>query len=203
MMSRQTHTIAALLSLLAGVALGCSEAEAPEYVFGDNLNAVRFEVTSTDLGIHPSEAVLADPNNPFYDQFLGELKWEVHASAGNVPAFYGWATMLVFEPIGENQYYAATRLRDIYYSGEYPEGDGEVVRSMAIRAFQSVLDNFPDSVTFDATGTIPYRLAPLAYNEIIALGGTVQGNWVVVQLDDTGATTVVQGGADVPQGDSP
>jgi len=192
-MSITRHTLAALL-LLAMSALGCVEDEAPEYVFGDNLNAVEFAVFTTEVGIHPSQDVLKDPNNPFYDQFLGDIKWDIHGGSGNVPAFYAWATMLAFEATGENQFYAATRLRDIYYSNEYPDGYGEVVRSMAIRAFQSVLDNFPDSVTFDATGTIPFPLAPRAYEGIVELGGTVEGGWVQVPIDDLGNTTVIQPG---------
>ena len=189
-----THKLSTclLLYLALGLLGGCVAPDAPEYVFGDNLEAVEFSVYTTDLGIHPDQSVIEDPNNPFSTQFLGELKWDIHGSAGNVPAFYGWATMLVFEPTGENQFYAATRLRDIYYSGEHPTGYGLVVRDMAIRAFQSVLDNFPGSVTFDATGTIPFRLAPEAYAGIVDLGGTVQGNWVVVTIDDAGNTTVVK-----------
>ena len=68
---------------------------------------------------------------------------------------------------------------------------GGDVRGLAIDGYQSVLDNFPDSVTYDATGTIAYPLAPSAYAGIEALGGTVEGGWVRIPQDD-GSTVVVQ-----------
>ena len=188
----RTLTLALGARLLVSFS-GCTEPDGPEYLFGDNLTGLEFTVYTTDVGIYPDQSVLDDPNNTFGDQPpLNDLKWDLHATAGNVPAFYGWATMLAYEPIGENQYFAALRLRDIYYRGDPPPGYGPVVRDMALRGFQSVLDNFPDSLVFDASGTVGFRLAPLAYDGIIELGGTVEGNWVVVATDEDGNTTVIQ-----------
>ena len=65
-----------------------------------------------------------------------------------------------------------------------------VVRDMTIAAFQSVLDNFPGSVTFDVTGTIPFSLPPLAYREIVDMGGTVENGWVLIETANGGAEVI-------------
>ena len=72
----------------------------------------------------------------------------------------------------------------------------DAVKTMAIRAYQSVLDNFPDSVSFDATGTVSFRLATPAYKAIVARGGKVEGDWVLVTTPD-GRDEAVQGGRDL------
>jgi hypothetical protein len=74
-----------------------------------------------------------------------------------------------------------TDLLSIYQNGEASQEDLPRVRAQAIRAYQSVLDNFPDAVTYDATGTIAYELVTPSYKGIVEMGGTVQGGWVLVQ----------------------
>ena len=56
-----------------------------------------------------------------------------------------------------------------------------------------MLDEFPDAVTYDATGTIAYELAPQAYAGIVALGGVVEGDWVLITNKD-GSTTLINTG---------
>ena len=51
-------------------------------------------------------------------------------------------------------------------------------------------------MTYDATGTVAYPLAPIAFVNMEALGATPQG-WVMVEGQD-GTVTVVPVGA--PQG---
>ncbi|TFH29678.1 MAG: hypothetical protein E4H00_06505 [Myxococcales bacterium] len=99
--------------------------------------------------------------------------------------------MLATIPVGENQYYAAAKLRDIYRANEVPQEDREIVRQMAITGFQRVLDCFPDSVFFDVTGTFSRRLATLAYLEILDLGGATEGDWVLTQ-DPNGTSLAVR-----------
>jgi hypothetical protein len=69
---------------------------------------------------------------------------------------------------------------------------------MAIAGFQAVLDEFPDSVTFDSTGTQTFRLATPALMGILDLNGDVNGDWVLV-VDQNGDLVAVKGaGVDGP-----
>jgi hypothetical protein len=53
------------------------------------------------------------------------------------------------------------------------------------------LDCFPDSLLFETTGTFSFRLATLAYEEILDLGGLPQGDWILV-TDSRGDPSVVR-----------
>jgi hypothetical protein len=182
-----------LCAALALGGLGC-DVEAPRYRFGENLGELRFELYDETVGIHPSKSVLEDPNNPFRTWPVGDAtKFAIEASGGDVAAFYAWATLLARAPYGELQFYAARGLADIYGSSQAPEEDLPKVREMAIAGFQSVLDNFPDAVTFDATGTTAYELATPSFHAIQDLGGAVTGGWVLVSNTD-GAPVAVRGG---------
>lgn len=183
--------------LLALAAVGCDVESAPAWRFGVNITGLRFEVYDDSEGIHPSDVVLENPRNPFRDTLIGEeTKWEVSNAGGNAGAFYAWATLLARNPTGECQYFAAVKLADALAAGEPPAEQRETVHSMAIAAFQSVLDNFPESVTYDWTGTIPFRLATPSYLAIVELGGRPTGGWVLVATPD-GSQEAVQGGNDV------
>ena len=166
-MRTTTIALSALLLPLAGCAL-----PAAEYEYGIPLNDVEFQIFDLDMGIHPSTSVLDDPNNPFAGTWLGELKWDINDSGNTEAAFYAWATVLAAESTGEAQYYTAVQLAEIWSDDRVPPEDLAFVNDMAIRAHQSVLTNFPDSVTYDATGTIAYELAPLSTQAILDLGGT-------------------------------
>ncbi|MEZ4297317.1 MAG: hypothetical protein R3B70_20300 [Polyangiaceae bacterium] len=172
--------VAALLPVLAA---GCSQ-DATFY-YGDSLSDLRLSLYTDDEGIHPDTSALEDPMNPFADSALGpETKWNIQAGEGAIPAFYVWATVLAREPTGEAQYYVGLNLGAAYLSGDSRVEDPEAVRDQAIRAYQTVLDEFPDSVTYDATGTITYDLATPAYQGIVGLGGTVQGGWFLVTTEN-------------------
>lgn len=185
--------------LIAMALLGC-ELEPAEYQFGFNVTGQRFELYNDKVGIHPNQDVLLDPNNPFREYGVGsETKWDLLAAGGNVATFYAWATLLANQPNGEHQFFTGIGLRGIYETQEAPEEDLARVREMAIAAFQSVLDNFPESVTFDASGERPSRLATFAVNEIIDLGGRVEGDWVLVQLPNGGTEAVRSASIDPPR----
>lgn len=173
-------------SALALILMGC--AEPGVFRRGVNLNALEFEVQDLTFGVHPSQVALVHPDNPFVDASV-EMKWEVESTMGPIPRAYIWATMLAREPIGENQFYAANALGDIYRLGLTDDSDLIYVREMAIAGFQQVLDSFPDSLTYDASGRIGYPVPPLAYDGILALGGTPVG-WVAVATEDGGRTVV-------------
>jgi len=175
---------------LVVLAVACGDTQ--EYRFGFNTTGIQFELFSETEGIHPSEVTLSNPHNPFREFIIGEdTKFEILDDGGNAGAFYAWATVLAGQPTGENQYYTATKLRDIFLANEVPEEDRGVVRQMAIEGFQRVLDCFPNSVFFDTTGTFSRRLATLAYFEILQLGGAPQGDWILVE-DTNGNPTAVR-----------
>lgn len=177
---------------LALLLSACVEDAEPR--FGIDIFGLTYDVTDPEEGIYPNNAVLANENNPFRNNPLGiEDRFEILGSGAAAATFYAWATQLAREPTGEAQFYSAVGLFRIWASGAVTdEEELETVREMAIAGAQSVLDNFPESVTFDATGTIPTRLATPSYDLIVTLGGTPQGDWVLVQ-DANGATTAVRG----------
>ncbi len=181
----------ALLLWLALCCAGCGDDGSFEY--GENISGLRFEFYDDSEGVHPSNAVLKNPRNPFRRAAIGaETKWDILAGGGNTGAFYAWATLLAREATGEHQYYTATKLRDIYLANEVEGAVREKVRQMAIDGFQAVLDYFPDSVTVDATGTQSFRLATPSLLGILDLNGDVQGDWVLV-VDANGDLVAVRG----------
>ena len=190
MCSSHISRLFVVLSLFAVLAAACGDTE--EYRFGFNTTGIQFELFNETEGIHPSKVTLDNPRNPFREFAIGEdTKFDILDDGGNAGAFYAWATVLAGQPTGENQYYTATKLRDIYLANEVPQEDRPIVRQMAIDGFQRVLDCFPDSVFFDVTGTFPRRLANLAYAGIVDLGGAPEGDWIVTQ-DLNGNATVVR-----------
>lgn len=177
---------------LSALVLAASCGETPEYRFGRNITGIRFELFDPTEGIHPSQVTLENPRNPFRESAPSDdTKFDILDNGGNAGAFYAWARLLADIPIGENQYYTATKLRDLLEANEVRPEEREIVRQMAINGFQAVLDCFPDDVFFDVTGTFPRRLATLAFQEIVGLGGTPQGDWTLVQ-DSNGFPTAVQ-----------
>ncbi len=160
-----------LLAAAVGIS-GCYDRAG--YVYGENLDGLTLQLHSENVGVYPDQTVLEDPNNPFRLNSPGaETKWQIQSGGDHVAAFYAWATLLARGPYGEAQFYTATNLVTIYQNGEASQEDLPRVRLQAIRAFQAMLDNFPDAVTYDATGTIAYELVTPAYKGITDLGGTV------------------------------
>jgi hypothetical protein len=173
----------------------CGEQPDPSYRYGHDLSNWSFVLSNVNMGIHPDDSVADDANNPFRRGAIGEqTKWDINDVANHAAGFYSWGTLLVRQPTGEHQYYTAGKLARLYLDREIENADLEPVRDMGIRAYQSLLDNFPSSVSYDTSGIYAFRLAPLAYQGILDLGGTVKGGWIEVTTPD-GKTTVVQ----VPQ----
>jgi hypothetical protein len=171
------------LTLLALALMGCTKT--PAYLYGRNLDALAFHVTGPNMGVHPDHTVLDDPDNPFADDPPSDAgKWVLEAGAGPVAAFYGWATLNALNPYGEAQYYAAHDLQQIFRTGQASDDLLPVAQDLSIRAYQAVLDFFPESVTYDATGKIPMSLATMALQGILGLGGTPQGGWILVKGED-------------------
>lgn len=166
--------------------------EPATYVYGQDLDELELVLVSRDVGVYPDTSILDDANNPFVTGMDSELKWELTSAGAWVPAFYAWGTTLAYAPTGEAQFYTALSLGEIYARQLAEPEDLYFVWALAVDGYQAVLDHFPDSVTYDETGTIAYDLAPLAYQAIVALGGEPEGDWVVVVTED-GGTAVVPG----------
>lgn len=173
---------------------GCDPIEKAEYLYEEDLSALtRLSLISDESGIYPSEDVLDEPQNPFVRSPIGDqTKWHISMSAPFPAVFYCWATMLAREPTGEHQFHAANLLKLVYNNEQALEPHLPIIRQMAIAGFQAVLDHFPDSVTYLADGETSIRLAPFAYQGIKDLGGSPQGDWYEVILED-GKTTVING----------
>lgn len=153
--------------------LACDHEPATWY-YGEDLRDLAIVPTDWDEGVYPSPAVLANPNNPFAEGIDAQLKWEVLAT-DCVPGFYAFATALAYAPTGEHQFYTAQCLHTVYDGARIAPEDTYWAWSAAVRGYQVVLDEFPDAVTYDATGTIAYELYPLAWAGIEALGATPEG----------------------------
>lgn len=172
-----------LTASLSAFAAGCSN-DATFY-YEDSLSEVTLALSDPDEGIYPSTAVLDNPQNPFAQANIGvETKWQIQSGAGPIPAFYSWATILAHQPGGEAQFYVGKNLQAAFLSGDPHVEDPAAISAQAIRAYQMVLDQFPESVTYDATGKIAYDLATPSYLGIVALGGTPQGGWILVTKED-------------------
>ncbi len=184
------------VALLGLTALsGC--ADGPPYVYGERVTGMTFAPFDDTVGVHPSDRVLSDPNNPFVDQApFGEVRWDIEASGDPVAAFYSWSTLLAYQAVGEHQFYAALNMHRIFDARRAAADDLDAVRQLAIAGYQAVLDEFPESVTFDASGDIAYGLATPSYRGIVELGGAPRGGWQLVATPEGGSVAVKT--ADVP-----
>ena len=167
-MSRQARNRSAFLALLGAAALfaaGCSDGT--EDRDGDNINAivlptdVVLDLACENVGVHPETCVLEDPQNPFVNVPIIEFdvnnpgadnKFDLFNSippgpTGAKARFYFWATALAKRPSGENQFYTALALHELFDANSNVLSKDELVREQALKAYRSVLDNFFGSVT--------------------------------------------------------
>ncbi len=105
-----------------------------------------FNLYCKDVGLYLEDCVLDDPDNPYARSAVTEdTKFDLDADAPSATAkFYLWATALTRgagNP-GENQFYVALNLHRMWASS-----NSELTRLQALRAYQSYLDNFFDTIT--------------------------------------------------------
>ena len=115
-----------------------------------------------DVGIFIEQCVLEDPENPFINAGTAEFnvndpdaetKFDLFNEIPKGPTgakarFYLWATALARRASGENQYYTALALHELYTAAGDP-----IIRDQALKAYRSVWDNFFGSVTvFECCG---------------------------------------------------
>ena len=169
---------------LLGLALtGCG---GPSDGSGEVITSVQLPTdTLLDLpcensGLYIEGCVLNDKNNPYRNVAVREFdinnpdaqtKFDL---AEGIPAgrtgakarFYLWATALALSPSGENQYYTAQALHELWNYNDDP-----VIQDQALRAYRSLLDNFFGSVTFFPSsdfGLLPNVDYSILLNELTA-----------------------------------
>ncbi len=163
--------MASFIILIA--ACGRESTMAPEWLGPAQYPAINDFSPGTNEGIYPDTSALQDANNPFTVSGVSETgKWLTITNA--VGNYYKWATLLANTPTGENQFYSGMALDNLY-----TKFHSTTFKSMAIRAYQAVLDYFPADVTYDISGKINVSAGVLAYNNIIVLGGTPKGYIVI------------------------
>lgn len=176
----------ARIKLLLGVAVllagGCNE---PDKDDGRIINElllptdVVLNLFCENVGIHDEQCVLDDPENPFATVSIiefdpanpdAENKFELNNSipagpTGAKARFYLWATALARRQSGENQWYTARALHELYDANSNLVFEDEIVKAQALKAYRSVLDNFFGSVTFFTFGGVSF---PAPLNEQVA-----------------------------------
>lgn len=155
-----------------------------------------------DVGINGEQCVLEDPENPFaftpiseFNTSTGDLgnKFELFnqipaGPTGAKARFYFWATALAQRQSGENQFYTALALHELWDLNSDP-----IIQEQALKAYRSVLDNFFGSVTVftccedvrppdDPRGPVAF---PIGLNELTAD--------VLYRTDATGLRRLVEG----------
>jgi hypothetical protein len=128
-----------------------------------------------NVGLAPTVCVLDDPENPYRTTATREFNVNdpdaetKFALAEQIPPgptgaksrFYLWATALARFPSGENQWYTARALHELWDAAGDP-----IIQVQALAAYRSVLDGFFGSVTFfeccagldpdDPTAPVPF-----------------------------------------------
>jgi len=154
-----------LIGLAAVFAAGCtSERDAGD---GQVFNAivlptdVVLNLACENVGIGAETCVLDDPENPYVTTSIIEFnvndpdatnKFDLFDAipagpTGAKARFYFWATALARRQSGENQFYTALALHELFDANSNAVSKDELVRAQALKAYRSVLDNFFGSVT--------------------------------------------------------
>ncbi len=159
------HLLMGLLVAAAIILAGCGgERSASD---GENVTTqllptdVVLNLFCADVGIAGETCVLDDPENPFSNTPIPEFdinadpnlptKREIAATipagpSGAKARFYFWATALARRQSGENQYETALALHELYSANSNALSVDTLIQEHALRAYESVLDNFFGSV---------------------------------------------------------
>lgn len=173
-----------LMGLAVMLAAGCtSERDANDGTVINNValpTDVVLGLFCEDVGIADETCVLDDPENPFATTTITEFsgpeepgnKFDLAQAIPEGPTgakarFYFWATALARRQSGENQYYTALALHELFHANSNAKEQDELIREHAKKAYRSVLDNFFGSVTiFLCFECAPISTDPLEYPSI-------------------------------------
>ena len=163
------HLLLAMLGAVTIFGAGCDSErdENDGRVFNTILlpTDVVLNLACENVGVFPETCVLEDPENPFaavpiseFDPFNPDDPFNKLSLAADIPAgptgakarFYLWATALARRGSGENQYFTALALHELFDANSNASGDqgseDELVREQALKAYESTLSNFFSSV---------------------------------------------------------
>jgi hypothetical protein len=146
---------------------GCGEVDG-----GTVQNTVPLPVDSTlnfqceNEGIYLENCVLDNPQNPYANVAVTEdNKFDLSDDAPSAKArYYLWATALAKGAgiPGENQYYTALSLHEVYAESASP-----TTRDQAKKAYRSVLDNYFLAPTFFGPFTPSEEYFPVAVKDLV------------------------------------
>lgn len=137
-----------VLSLLIVLMSGCGEVDSTDGTVVNDLQLPSDKILTLycpDAGIAGDPCILDDPENPYARTPVNDdNKFDLSIAAPSAKSrFYLWATAQAMSPRGENQFYVAQALQEMY-----GESGSELAREQSLRAYRSVLDNYFYSVTF-------------------------------------------------------
>jgi hypothetical protein len=139
--------LAVLLAMTAGCGKDSGDGALRNTVPLPTDDTIPIDLYCADIGLYLNQCILDDPNNPYaFTPISEEGKFELDADAPSATArFYLWGTALArgIGAAGENQFYVALNLHLMWASS-----NSELTRLQALRAYQSYLDNYFDSLTF-------------------------------------------------------
>ncbi len=148
-----------LMVLIALITVGCGGSNSG----GTNITSIPLPTDTLlnlyceNAGVWPDSCVAQDPQNPYRNVVIrefdvnnpdAETKFALadaipEGRTGAKARFYLWATALARRASGENQWYTARALHELFNYNEDP-----VIQAQALKAYRSVLDNFFGSATF-------------------------------------------------------
>ena len=155
---------AVVVGLLVLTTSSCEERDANDGTVINGLvlpTDVVLNLACENVGIAFEQCVLDDPENPFTTTAIIEFdvnnpdasnKFDLFNSlpagpTGAKARFYLWATALARRPSGENQFYTAMALHELFDANSNVLSTDELVRAQALKAHRSLLDNFFGAVT--------------------------------------------------------
>lgn len=166
--------LCSLLLVVAGCGKDSDDGDVQNTVAIPDAADIVLNLYCPDIGIANNTCVLDDPDNPYAnvpfatenppaDDEPGEdfnrAKFALAAAvAGNPKAtFYVYATAQARAPSGENQWYIALALHELYTAtvAASPPDGSLLIRDHTLRAYRSVLDNYFDSATFFEATFLP------------------------------------------------
>jgi hypothetical protein len=183
------HLLLVLIGAAGVILAGCESSERDEndgQLFNTTIlpTDVVLNLACEDMGVHPEPCVLNDPENPFalvpiseFDVNNPDDEFNKFELANSIPSgpngakarFYLWATALARFPSGENQYYTALALHELFDANSNALSEDDLIREQAKKAYRSVLDNFFGSVTvFTCFACVPESNFPVPLNERVA-----------------------------------